>query len=224
MRRAICLHFEFAALRSARQGLEQALDCFDRAVFALDEHGIVLFANQTARQLLEAGDGLRFRGKRLHADRADQDSALQALSRGEASAGGLGGCLLLERKSGQMPFRLTFVPFASRFCGGVPGLATLLFVADPARNPLSRAGVLRALFRLSPAEIRLADLLLQGLEVKEAARRLGTAADSTRYQPKQIFAKTGTARQAELMRLMLSLPGVSLGAGELVKRRISRKS
>jgi len=60
---------------------------------------------------------------------------------------------------------------------------------------------------LTPAESRLADLLLQGYEVRAAADHLRTTLETTRFHLKRVLAKTGTRRQAELMRLMLSLPG-----------------
>jgi DNA-binding CsgD family transcriptional regulator len=67
---------------------------------------------------------------------------------------------------------------------------------------------MRALYGLTPAEARLADLLLEGCEVREAADRLRTTLETARFHLKRVLAKTGTRRQTELMRLMLSLPGV----------------
>jgi DNA-binding CsgD family transcriptional regulator len=53
----------------------------------------------------------------------------------------------------------------------------------------------------------LADLLLKGLEVRGIADRLGITIETARFHLKRVLAKTGTRRQTELMRLMLSLPG-----------------
>ena len=54
---------------------------------------------------------------------------------------------------------------------------------------------------------RVADRLLDGLEVREIADRLGITFETCRFHLKRIFSKTSTRRQAELIRLMLSLPG-----------------
>ena len=43
LQRAIRLHFELTVLRSAKQGLELALDAFDRAVIGLSGKGTILF-------------------------------------------------------------------------------------------------------------------------------------------------------------------------------------
>jgi DNA-binding CsgD family transcriptional regulator len=210
LQRALRLHFELSTLRSAKQGLELALDAFDRAVFGLNGKGDVLFANQTARQLTAQPDGLAVKENRLVADGPAQNAELQFLLEQAAKTGtgfSNGDAVHIERKSQKPPLRLTIVPFAGNLLGHIPGLATLVFVDDPAKKPLSRAAALRTLFRLSPTETRVADLLLQGIEVREAAERLGTTVQTTRFHLKQIFVKSGVGRQTELIRLMLSLPG-----------------
>ena len=52
----------------------------------------------------------------------------------------------------------------------------------------------------------MADLLGTGLEVREVGSRLGMTLETTRFHLKRILAKTGAKRQAELMRLMASMP------------------
>ena len=83
----------------------------------------------------------------------------------------------------------------------------LVFASDPLASPKSRAAFMRMLYRLTPVESRLADLLLEGLEVRRIADRLGITIQTARFHLKRVLAKTGTRRQTELMRLMLSLPG-----------------
>jgi DNA-binding CsgD family transcriptional regulator len=65
------------------------------------------------------------------------------------------------------------------------------------------------LYRLTPTEARLADLLLGGLEVRAVADHLGITIETARFHLKRVLAKTGTHRQTELVRLMLTLPGTS---------------
>jgi DNA-binding CsgD family transcriptional regulator len=66
---------------------------------------------------------------------------------------------------------------------------------------------MKMLYGLTPTESRLADLLLEGIDVREMAVRLGITIETARFHLKRVLAKTGTRRQAELMRLMLSLLG-----------------
>jgi pimeloyl-ACP methyl ester carboxylesterase/DNA-binding CsgD family transcriptional regulator len=55
---------------------------------------------------------------------------------------------------------------------------------------------------LTAAEARLAAKLVQGLQIADAAAELGITAHTARTQLKNIFAKTGTRRQGELIQLL----------------------
>ena len=59
---------------------------------------------------------------------------------------------------------------------------------------------------LTPAEARVVDQLLQGREMQEVANGLGITLETARFHTKRVLSKTGTRRQTELMRLVLSLP------------------
>ena len=83
----------------------------------------------------------------------------------------------------------------------------LVFLSDPAEKPASRTDMMRELYGLTPTECRLADLLLESLDVREAAERLRITLETTRFHVKRVLSKTGARRQAELMRLMMLLPG-----------------
>jgi DNA-binding CsgD family transcriptional regulator len=209
LRRALHLHFELSVLRSTAYGLELALDAFDRAVFGLSGKGKILFCNQTGRQLLAEADGLSAKENRLVADRPTQDTELQFLL-AQASATGAGfsatGALLIDRRSGKPALRLTLMPFANNLLNHIRELATLVFIDDPAKRPMSRAIALRKLFRLSPAETRLVDLLAGGVELAAAAEQLRMTPETARFHLKSIFRKTGLRRQVDLVRTVLSLP------------------
>ena len=110
----------------------------------------------------------------------------------------------------RLPFRpvqVIVTPFCSGSLLSDPEATALIQICDPSATPRSRAAILKALYALSPTEARLADLLLQGHEVSAAAELLGTTLATARFHLKRVLAKTGSRRQTELMRLMLSLPG-----------------
>lgn len=65
--------------------------------------------------------------------------------------------------------------------------------------------LLEQLYGLTPAEARLAQALCQGHAPAQAAERLGIGVGTMRSQLKAIFAKTGTGRQADLVRLLSAL-------------------
>ena len=53
----------------------------------------------------------------------------------------------------------------------------------------------------------MADLIAQGDEVREAALAMRTTLETARFHMKRVLTKTGARRQAELVRLVVSLPG-----------------
>lgn len=65
--------------------------------------------------------------------------------------------------------------------------------------------VLRDLYALTPAEIRLAVLLTTGIGLPEACERLSIRRETGRTQLKAIFTKTGMGTQAQLAHLMTRL-------------------
>jgi DNA-binding CsgD family transcriptional regulator len=212
LRRALRIHGEISRLRKANQGFERALDAFDRAVIGVDVNGRVLFLNQTACQLLAQADGLRILNGHLAADLSTQDAELKSLLTQSAvfsEAFSSTGATLIERNSGRPALRLTFLPFANNLLDHIPELATLIFVDDPAAKPHSRAAALRALFRLSPSEARLTDLLACGADLAEASELLNMSQQTARFHLKSVFRKTGVNRQASLVQLVLGLPGCS---------------
>ncbi|MGN8549135.1 helix-turn-helix transcriptional regulator [Bradyrhizobium sp. 13971] len=82
--------------------------------------------------------------------------------------------------------------------------AMLIFSNLSPRPPLDAKLIARAL-DLTPAEARLTALLTGGLSVQAAAAQLEISPATARNHLKSAFFKTGTHRQSELMRLVLSL-------------------
>lgn len=225
LQRALHLHAKFGTLEAQSQGWQAALEAFDHAVIGLDGHGKVVLLNRHAEAIAASGNGIKLVHGRLRATEPTADTQLQKMIAAALGAAGgskglsCGNSLLLERPDRQpdrqpesAPLRVTATPFRVPQLPGSPTrnpIAALLFVSDPAQAPLSRAARLQSLYGLTPAEARVADLLFQGLETAEAAARLGITIETGRIYVKRILAKTGVPRQAELIRLMASMPGCS---------------
>jgi len=78
--------------------------------------------------------------------------------------------------------------------------------------------LLRCHFDLTPAEARLALHLVAGETLRAAAAKLNISYETVRTSLKNIFRKTGTCRQAELVILIVTaLPGCErLGSNEQI--------
>ena len=61
-------------------------------------------------------------------------------------------------------------------------------------------------FGLSPAETRVAQRLMMGESPEQAAAFLEVTIATTRWHLASLYRKTGTSRQAQLVRLLMSAP------------------
>jgi DNA-binding CsgD family transcriptional regulator len=190
-----------------------ALDASSTAAFLVTAQGRVLHMNKSAAALVQKGDGLRLEGSLLCCAVRTENARLRLLIAGAASAGGdsphltPGGAMNCSRADAHPPLQVAVLPIPEHRRAVMTNRCALVFVGDAIASPKSRAAMLRAFYGLTPTESRLSDLLLQGLQVGEAAESMRITLATARFQLKRVLAKTGTHRQSELMRLMLSLPG-----------------
>ncbi len=205
--RALQLYHRLGAAESARLGLETALDAHEHAVIGVDSLGRIMLCNRQAQALLKAADGLQSTQGRLFCTRPEDHSALHMLL---ASVLGpipsAGGSILVRRAGQKQALAVTATPFSGTLPGQSARLGALLLISDPARETQPRTSLMRLLYKLTPSEARVSDLLLEGLDVREVSERLGLTLDSTRFHLKRVLAKTGARKQSELIRMMLALP------------------
>ena len=178
-------------------------------VMLLDESRRLLWANRAAEEILSDGDGLALNEGMLGATTPADNAALQGLVAGAASTGSArgtssGGSITLSRKSGKRALSIQVAPFV---IGRGPTIvsrraAAVVFASDPERGGKPPWQVLAQLYRLTPREAGLAVLLADGCELREAADSLGVGMSTLRTHLHQIFWKTGTRRQAELVSLL----------------------
>ena len=86
------------------------------------------------------------------------------------------------------------------------GPSVRVFIVDPDGERAPDEVLLRQLYGLSPAEAALAGRLALGGTLRDAAVARGITLGTARSYLEQIFHRTGTRRQVELVRLLLTLP------------------
>jgi DNA-binding CsgD family transcriptional regulator len=84
------------------------------------------------------------------------------------------------------------------------GAGALVLVRDPADLPTLSGDALHGLYGLTPAEARVATRIARGQTVGSIAGSLGVRRATVRTQLQQALLKTGTHRQADLVRLLLA--------------------
>ena len=87
---------------------------------------------------------------------------------------------------------------------GARSAVVLVLVVDPGARTAIDADLVAATFRLTRAESQVAAALAEGDTVREIATATFRAESSVRWLVKQIHAKLGISRQADLVRLVLS--------------------
>ena len=192
--------------RSARDDVAEALDGSDRAVFILDDTGLIRHLNQAADRLLHLPMGLRVVSGRLSATFMDAGARLSALI-GDAGSRDAdrrrGGVMRLRLPNQRLPMSISVSPMRSEAFSVVShGPAVLVCVSDPNTEPYPVEARLKDHFALTAAESRVALALFEGRSSQEIAAQFGVSINTVRVQIRSIFTKTGARRQSDLVRLM----------------------
>mgnify|MGYP001321728949 CR=1 FL=1 len=185
---------------------EAALDRLPVGVLVVDGANHVLFMNRRGAALCAEEDGLLLgSGRQCRAATTAETAALHAAV-AETLANGATTALSVARPSMKRPYSVLISPLTEAGAQDTPSAA--LYVSDPDDLPLVPADQLGRLLDLTPAEARIAHSLALGHSLDEAATASGVTVSTARTYLKQVFVKTGTTRQAELVKLVLGLPSV----------------
>jgi DNA-binding CsgD family transcriptional regulator len=170
---------------------------------ALDETGRVIKVNEKARSLLHSSGAISIKQDRLafvkSSDRALFDQHFRT-----ASVESVHCAMPVTRDHG--PTLCLMIADARPYRGDDPALSVVVFISDPMSKLSPSARRLRKFFGFTPAEGRLAVLLVRGATLNEAAVMMCTTVHTARAHLKSIFRKTSTNRQSELIYILLSSP------------------
>lgn len=90
-------------------------------------------------------------------------------------------------------------------CWVTVDLQMILVSFDDEPSTLRRLESAAIVYGLTPAQLRLAALIVAGLDLVEAAGKLGVSANTTRTHLQRMFDKTGARSQAALVKLLLTV-------------------
>lgn len=192
-----------------KDGSWQALNYVALGIVLLDGSGKVLFANRSAEMLASETDGLCLSGRFDAAAPAAGRSLHQAVF--AAVSAGLAGeehvsCASLPRMTEERGMLAVACALDASGQDSPPAPAAVVFISDPLRRQHVPGDVLAALFGLTPAECQIAVLLAHGDRLEEIASRLGVSQTTIAYHMRNLYQKTGTNRQADLIALVLTGP------------------
>jgi DNA-binding CsgD family transcriptional regulator len=208
MQRAFKLHLQFSQLKANSDGFEKALDLLPLGIIFIGPKGKVVAMNCSATKILAERDGLLGKFDVLAAELTAESSLLaKAILQATLTSTGYGfaaGETVLVSRRVRPPLQISISPIRNSIIQTSKPICAVAFVHDPLRRQRPAQEVLRALYGLTPAECRVALLLVDGLAPRKIAEMVGVTENTVRSQIKSIFAKTGVKRQVELIRLLLN--------------------
>jgi DNA-binding CsgD family transcriptional regulator/PAS domain-containing protein len=208
IRRAVLIGrmFEFKAAEVAT--FVDTLDGLGAGMYLVDATGRLIHANAAGNAILGASDILSSVGGRLVASDAHIDRALRdvfaAAGQGDAALGIKGIAVPLIGKDGEryIAHALPLTSGARRRAGVANAAAAALFVRKATLAVPSASQAIGSAFKLTPTELRVLLAIVEVGGVPEVAAAFGIADTTVRTHVSRLFEKTGTARQADLVKLV----------------------
>ncbi len=183
-----------------------AMNALNLGILIVDSECRITFANDYATELLRSLRGTRIRNPRspdrIH-DASPFDRLLrEAISDSDHRADGL----LALNSTGANSLIVQIVPYRSDDPAQVGASGSILFVSDASTKPDLDLGPTAKLYGLTRAELRLLEALLSGEKVGDYAQKWGVTQNTVKGHLAQLFRKTQTCRQSELVLRVLANP------------------
>lgn len=119
-------------------------------------------------------------------------------------------CLAIPRSDGQRDLLFMLCSLVSERSLEPDDPVVMLIMADPSHRQPAAAGVLESLFGLTPTEAQVANAFADGKRTEEIAEQFNISTTTVNFHKRNLFEKTGTNRQADLIALLLALPGAEV--------------
>lgn len=194
--------------------LTETLHLVPSPVLVVDGAGRLEFANHSAEALLRSGDGLRLsRGVVAPADRdqvAGFSTMLAELARGANGARPPAHDIAVQRPAGDRPLLLRFAVLPQGEHGDGARIAIFIDLAGGVARNIDR---LEQSLGLTKAETRLLEGLVAGESLAALSEKHRVSVNTLRVHLSRLFQKTGTHRQAELVRFALTAGGIERDGG-----------
>lgn len=185
-----------------------ALDGLAAGMFLVDARGRVVHANAAANVLLRDGSAITVRdGRVVAADRsaaAALSEVFAAAGQGESAVGVRGISIGIEGRDGDT-YVANVLPLTSglrRHAAMSYAAVAALFVSRATLATPAMPEVIARRFGLTLSELRVLVAIVQAGGVAETAEVLGIGEATVKTHLHRVFAKTGAARQADLVRLV----------------------
>lgn len=189
--------------QSRELALEAALNSFGVGFVLIDQNANTVFVNTVALKLLQSGNGLRLDGNRIHATHLADAVRLRTALEHVTTSGVREAPMLAIARSSAPPLTLLALPLEWGK-SEIQSAAAVIYIVEPAVSISAVLEPLCQIYQLTPSETKLTCLLATGKTLGDCAERIKIKEQTARSVLKQIFRKTGTTRQSELIILLFS--------------------
>ena len=197
--------------------LADSFDTLTAGMFLVDAIGRILHANASGHMMVAEANVLRAANGKLGATEPQADQALldsfTAAAGGDAALGRKGIAVPLRARNGEryVAHILPLTSGARRKAGTSYSAVASVFVRRAVLDLPSPPEAVAKEFQLTPAELRVLFAIIEVGGVPEVAETLGIAETTVRFHLRQLFEKTGTHRQAELVKLVAGFANPLVG-------------
>lgn len=211
VRRAVMIADLLDTRTLERDMLTAALDLMNAGVVLTDDGGRITFANDVALKWIDDGFALRRRGDQISASNPlsanDLSQAISDAASGTTIDIPRSGIVVSLKGQVERDLAAWVLPLDGglrRQFGAGFAARVAVFIRELGDNSPFPAELFVRRYRITPAECRVMMLLAQGMTVTEIADNLGISLPTAKTHLAHLFDKTGTGRQAELIRLAMS--------------------
>ena len=208
IRRAVLIGRLFDVKKAEAASIADILDGLSAGVILVDSCGQIVRTNAAAHAMLDNSDFLRTVNGRLSASDARADQTLRevfaAADSGDTEVGTKGIALPLTAQDGAhyVAHVLPLTSGARRSAGAAYTATAAVFIRKAALEMPATPEAIAKAYKLTASELRVLLAIVDVGGVPEVAVALGVAESTIKTHVARLFEKTGTGRQADLVKLV----------------------
>lgn len=213
LQRAVVICRLFDQSKATEGALTETLDHVEAAVFLVGPEGAITFTNNPAKAMLRDGHVVREQDNALRAVTPKPDRVLRDIfasaEKGDVSVGVRGVAVPLTlTDTAQEQWFAHVLPLTSgnrKHAGLAHAAVAAVFVRKTAPDAPPPLESIAKLYKLTASEVRVLDAVLKVTGIKAMAEMLGVSQATVRTHLHNVFRKTGTGRQSELVKLVAGI-------------------
>jgi DNA-binding CsgD family transcriptional regulator/PAS domain-containing protein len=208
VRRAMLIGRAIELKTAQASAFADTLDGISAGMFLVDANGRIVHANARGQAILDERSVLRAGGGKLTAIEAganhELNQTLALAGGGDAAVGVKGITVPLAARDGEhyVAHALPLTSGERRRAGASYAAVAALFVRKAGLDASTPPEAIARLYKLTPTELRVLLAVVEVGGVPEVAEALGIGEATVKTHLHRLFAKTGTSRQAELVKLV----------------------